>query len=176
MREALELAGNTPIPSIVRSRFNYTLGAPVNNKKNKTDLIAFPYGTGKENKHFLPILFWTAYLNASDYVQTGVDYLDFNKDTFQTYYEVSNWEKAAGDDVIELSALVMHLLRHLRLKKPDESWPKFYTYVASYMTEKQRDAQAHIPLTYHATDDVNRYSIGVYAYTVSLAMKAASAN
>jgi hypothetical protein len=179
VQTALSLAAaQTPVPALIESQLQRVLAAPVSKKAVHTggDPFAFPYGTAKENKHFVPVLFWTAYLNAHREAQEGVDYLDFAPRTFQEFYENTSVEKREGAHVLSLTAWVLGtLVRELRLRKPDESWMKSkeVQYELQYETAEDLDYRSRLTVTYHRTDTL-RYFVNVYLYTVSLAMAAAN--
>lgn len=102
----------------------------------------------------------------------GVDYLDFRHRTFQQFFEVSNFEKKEGADVLTLcNRTIRTLMEVLRLKKPNESWmqKKSMKFIVQYETKEAKDSLSIRPLTYHSTD-TNIEFTGVYLYTVSLAM------
>ena len=154
------------------------LKAPTASKKEtqNTGPFAFPHGTARENAHFIPVLFWTAYLLSPGYATEGVDYLDFKKSTFQEGFENQNVEKKEGHDVLSLTARSMHeLVTGLRLKKPDASWmnDRRNQFLVDYETNEKLSELSDRILTHHRTDTL-RYFINVYLFTVSLAMKAST--
>lgn len=171
-------AEKRPIPSLVREQFQRTLNAPVNKSNTSSHGVtkfSFPYGTAKENKHFLPVLFWAAYQNAHLTALQGVDYLDFHHRTFQEFFENDTVEKEAGDHVLTLCANMLGLLvEQLRLKKPDEAWKRNeQNFIFNYEPPEVINEMSRKILTYHRTDST-RYFINVYLFTVSLAMAAAA--
>lgn len=181
VHDAVRLAADkTPIPSLVKSQFQKTMATPARKSPahpSGDDPFAFPYGTSAENKHFLPILFWAAYLEAPSVIEKGVDYLDFRHRTFQQFFEANNLEKREGEHVLTLcNRTIRTLMDGLRLKTPNESWmkKKSMNFVVQYETEEYKDKLSAMPLTYHGTDSSIEF-IGVYLYTVSLAMAAANA-
>ena len=181
VHDAVRLASNKmPIPSLVRSQFEKTLATPARRSSavpSGDDPFAFPHGTSAEKKHLLPVLFWAAYLEAPSVAKKGVDYLDFKHRTFQQFFEADNLEKQEGEHVLTLcNRIIRSLMQKLRLKKPNDAWMKkpSMSFVVQYETKERKDVLSAMPLTYHNTDSTIEF-IGVFLYTVSLAMAASNA-